>query len=79
MKHETNTAFVKRLMDYSPAGALGQVFIIDAIAKYARQVAKTDPDELARQFGENSFVHPDAWQAAAKHIHAEMTKRLDIV
>ena len=75
MKHETNTDFIMRLMNYSPAGALGQFFIIDAIAKQAKAVAELDPSKLGEGW-DNGLVHPAAWQAAAKHIHNEMQKRM---
>jgi hypothetical protein len=74
MKHETNEAFIKRLMNYSPAGALGQIFIIDALAKQAKAVAEADPSQLAESWN-NGLIHPAAWQEAAKHIHQEMEKK----
>ncbi len=75
MKHETNIEFITRLMNYSPAGALGQLFILDAIAKQAKRVAEADPVELDKAW-EGGFISSSGWQAAAKHIHREMEKRL---
>lgn len=59
----TNDAFMKELMNFGPTGALQQVFILQAITKYAEQVAQATLEEL-----ESPFVNPAAWQATAKHI-----------
>lgn len=61
---KTNLELVTELMEFSPAGALAQVFIIDAIYKHATTVAQLDPTVMAP----NPFVSNEAWVKAAGHI-----------
>lgn len=68
---ETNVALVTRLMEFSPTGALSQMFIIEAIDRYAKQIAKANLD----QWPENHIINPVAWKRTAEFIKAELEKR----
>ena len=37
--HETNTEFIERIMNFCPHGALIQAFVLEALNRYAEQVA----------------------------------------
>lgn len=69
MARETNDELVVRLMNYGPAGALSQLFIIEAIRRYAEEVAEAPPMEM-------SFISGESWKAAALHIRSELNKHL---
>lgn len=69
MARETNEEVVTRLMNYGPAGALSQVFIIEAICRYAEEVADAPPME-------SSFIDGNAWKSTALHIKSELNKHL---
>ncbi len=68
----TNVEFVTDMMDFSNYGALAQMFIIDALTKWSGKVAETPIEVLREQFGENSFINPDAWHGVAKEIKAKL-------
>jgi hypothetical protein len=70
---ETNTEFITRLMEFSPAGALAQVMIIQAIDTFTREVAKAPLDDLR---GGSQLVSAECWQATAQYLQLEMTARL---
>lgn len=76
MKSQTNTAFVKQLMEHSEHGALAQIFIIDAITKHAQRIAETPIEKLRTAFGDASFISADVWQAVAKEIKRKLDSRL---
>lgn len=65
---KTNLELVTELMEFSPAGALAQVFIIDAIYKHAKAVAQLDPATMSP----NHFVSHEAWVKTAVHIKETM-------
>lgn len=67
----TNVEFVKDLMEFSNYGALAQMFVMDALAKWSDRVSKAD---LA-QFGSASIVSPEAWIGVAKEIKAKIDDR----
>ena len=64
MKNETNIEFLTRLMEFSPHGALTQMFVIDAVAKHAQHVATADLTNWPKY----GLINPDAWKATAQHI-----------
>lgn len=69
MKRETNEDLVVRLMNFSPFGALCQVFILQALEQYSKSVMEADPAEL-----ESPMISGQAWAGQARHIHAEIEK-----
>lgn len=66
--YETNTKFVKRLMEFSPQGALSQVFILAAIEHYAKEVAENEPIE-------HPLINGEAWKACAENILSELAAK----
>ena len=67
-----NEQFVSELMTgWCPTGPMSQVFIIEAIRRYAEEVANAPP--IADTFMLSGAV----WKATGQHIHELMTKRLD--
>lgn len=65
-KLETNEDLVLDLMNYSPRGALGQVFVMEAIRAYAANVANLPPVE-------GSMIDGTSW----KEVAEDVLKRLD--
>ena len=68
-KTQTNTEFLTHLMDFSPAGPMAQMFIIEAIRKYAEQVSENE-DQIIKQM-EGGFVSGEAWVHTAKSIASD--------
>ena len=68
---ETNVEFVTRLMEYCPYGALGQVFLIQAIDEYARQVAS------AATIEGNDLISGEVWKKVGTWVHRELTARFE--
>jgi hypothetical protein len=67
-KREDNVKFVKRLMEYGPYGALQQIFILQAIEKYAEVCAKADPKSI------DGLFNGEAWVGTAKFLKSELDK-----
>ena len=59
-KHKTNAQLIGDLMSYSKQGVLMQVFLVEAIAKYAEQTKVAPPWST-----DNSFISEAAWRACA--------------
>jgi hypothetical protein len=71
MSTETNIELVTRLMTFSPTGAMSQLFIMEAIGRYAKQVSEADMSG----WPENHIINPEAWQKTARFINEELEKR----
>lgn len=67
---KTNEDLVVDLMNYSPYGALGQAFIIQAIEAYANRIIK-DKEELLANDG-NSIISNNAWIGIAEDVKRRM-------
>tara|TARA_B110000046_G_C12945453_1_gene377777 strand:+ start:218 stop:451 length:234 start_codon:yes stop_codon:yes gene_type:complete len=67
-KHPTNTEFVTHLMEFNNSGPMAQVFIVEAIRKYADEVAN-NPDMVRDQW-KLPIVSADAWISAATSIQS---------
>lgn len=67
-RKENNVQFVKRLMEFSPQGALSQVFIIAAIERYAQEVSEAPPIE-------HPLLNGEAWKACAENILSELAAK----
>jgi hypothetical protein len=61
---KTNVERVTEYMELSKHGALSQMFVIEAINRYADQCANLT-DEQKQGFA-NGMINADAWQAVAK-------------
>lgn len=70
-KRLTNEQFVKRLMNYSRHGALMQVFIIEAMSQYAKQVVEgADKADWS-----HSMITKDVWVSVAKDLLRSMEEQ----
>ena len=58
-KHKTNAQLIGDLMSFSKQGVLMQVFIIEAIAKYAEQT------KVSPAWANEGFISEAAWSACA--------------
>lgn len=65
---KTNIEKLTDMMQFSRVGPLSQLFVIDAITKFAAQVANTPLEQLRAEFGEDHLIAPEAWQAAAREV-----------
>lgn len=72
---QTNVEFVTEAMEFSKYGAVAQMFIMDALMKVAKHVAETPIEEVRRQFGEDSFINPDAWHGAAVELNDKFKEK----
>lgn len=69
--HETNADFVARLMESAKAGPIAQLFIIEAVRKYAEACATADPKRM-----ETGIISGAQWKRCAVELHAEINKHL---
>lgn len=69
----TNEEFVAALMRFSGFGALSQVFVIEAIRRYADKVAAAQPSDSDTQ-----FLSGAAWVGVAKEIQAKVYDQYDV-
>lgn len=72
IKRRTNVQIVRDLMEFSDHGALAQMFVMEAIKRYADQVAAMDPDKLRACFEPMPFLNADSWQGVAKEIRQKI-------
>jgi hypothetical protein len=66
-----NVEFLEWLCEHSRHGALAQIFILDAVAKFADAVAESSIED----YPDNHMVHPSAWIGVAKEIKQKMEDR----
>lgn len=62
---QSNTEFVAELMEFSRYGALSQLFVIEAIRRYAEEVAKAEPVD-------SGLISGVAWKAVAEDIQTQL-------
>ena len=77
-KHQTNVEFVEEIMEFSKAGAMMQMFVIEALGKWADIIANMDIEELKEQFGDYSIVCPESWQATAKELQEKLNDKYGV-
>lgn len=77
----TNTDRLVDAMHNSRFGPLAQVFVMEAVLRYAEQMAEATPEQLTPEDPEptpdgqlriNLGVHPQAWIGVAKEIAAKL-------
>ncbi len=68
---ETNAEFVARLMEFAKSGPIAQLFIIEAVRRYAEQCKDADPKKL-----ETGIIPGAHWKRCAVEIHEEVSKHL---
>ncbi len=73
-KLESNEDLVCDLMKFSPRGPLGQVFIIEAIRKYAETWAAMTPEQRKQYQDKSPLISMEAWCAVAEDVKARCDK-----
>lgn len=63
---KNNEDLVKNLMTFSPYGAMGQIFVVEAIRSYAEQLAK----QPVPKDNPDSMISPVLWHAIATDVDA---------
>ena len=72
----TNVELVTDMMEFSKYGALSQIFIIEAIGRYADQCTEElTPEALAEYEKKGSFINMNAWLGVAKEIKERLENR----
>ena len=66
-KRETNEALIKRLIRFSKHGALMQVFMLQAMEKYASAVSEAGPSAV-----DSPLISGAAWHGCAEELKAEL-------
>lgn len=66
----TNVEFVTDLMEFSRYGALAQVFVIEALRRYAFQVSIADPKRL-----DSPGLSGAAWVGVGQEIDAKLATK----
>lgn len=69
-KHFTNLEKISEIMEYSNFGALAQVFVMDAVSKHARLIAKTSIEDL--ECMRDGLISPESWQGVAAEIETKL-------
>jgi hypothetical protein len=69
----TNEEFVSDLMNFSSFGGLCQVFVIEAIRRYADQVAAAAPADV-----DTEFLSGAVWVGLAQEIKAKVYEQYDV-
>lgn len=70
-RRETNIEFLTRIMEFSPNGAMTQMFVMDAVIKQAQLVADAD----LSSWPENHIISGPAWQSTARNILTELKNK----
>ncbi len=65
----TNEEFISDLMTRGPGGVLQQVFVVEAVRKYAEQVLAADPDLF-----NNGVIAGPSWIRMAEYVTEKMTE-----
>lgn len=72
-KRKTNIQVVNQMMEFSQHGALAQLFILQAIEKYADACIAAKPEEM-----ENGFISGVAWQGVAKDLKRQLNEHYGV-
>jgi len=70
---ETNIEFVKRVMSFSPTGAMSQMFILEAIRRYSTEI--THKQDEVRLKMKDSVISPESWINTAEFLQKELEAR----
>ncbi len=66
----TNQEFLEDLMTFNPHGALAQVFVLEAIRNYSKQIVGADP-----KLSDSGFISGSAWHGCAAYILDKIENR----
>jgi hypothetical protein len=70
-QRKDNIAFVKALMTHSKYGALAQLFVIDALSKWADKISSVEPQAV-----DTPMISGEAWVGVAKEIKDKIDARV---
>jgi hypothetical protein len=68
----TRKQMVNSLMEYSPYGILGEVFVLEAIRYYSEMVSNTEPKE-----GGSEVISPKLWHGIALNVKERLVANFD--
>lgn len=68
---KTNEQLIKDIINYSKFGPMAQLFIMEAIGRYANSVSESKPSDYPK----SCIVNPEMWIGVAKEIKEKMDKR----
>lgn len=71
-RRRTNTEFIADVMDYSRFGPMAQLFVLEAVRRYAEQCAKAPASAL-----ESGLINGELWKAVAKDILRQCEEHFD--
>lgn len=69
-ERKTNTEFVTELMEYSPYGALVQVFILTALESFSKVVIEEPPLD-------HPLISGEAWKGVAQDVLQKLHARYE--
>lgn len=69
--HETNEQFVARIMESPKSGPIMQIFVVEALRRYAEQCADAPAEKL-----QTGPISGHAWKRCAIELRDEMNKHL---
>jgi hypothetical protein len=69
--HETNEQFVARIMEFPKSGPIMQIFVVEALRRYAEQCAAVDAAKL-----DTGPISGHAWKRCAIELRDELNKHL---
>lgn len=69
--HETNEQFVARVMEFAKSGPIMQIFIVEALRKYAEACAVADAAKM-----DTGPISGHAWKRCAIELRDEINKHL---
>jgi hypothetical protein len=72
MARLTNEEFVVNILNYSPYGALCQLFVLEAIRYYSELISKTQASD-----DPNNAINPIIWKNIAIDIHNKFLRNYD--
>ena len=67
--HETNEQFVARVMEFPKSGPIMQIFIVEALRKYAEACATADAAKM-----DTGPISGHAWKRCAIELRDELNK-----
>lgn len=74
VKTMDNIEWMSHIATFSDHGALMQMFMLDALYKYATKVASMDPKDVAQAM-RGSAVNAEAWHGTAKELVRRFEER----
>ena len=71
-KINNNQELMVDLMEFSPYGVMSQMFIIEALSRYAKEVSEMTDEEVAEYDKKRPMISTEAWRGTARDIKKRM-------